>query len=121
MADYAARRIKTMPAKDPSTYSALTYAWVCGLASWGGLVNWFRKRREGAARPFNFAELVGELATSALAGVITFWLCESAAMSGLLSAVLISISGHMGSRLLFALERVVEARINKITDHAQGE
>ena len=103
-----------MPEKDPSTYSAITYLWVSGLAAWGGLVSWFRKRREGQTRPFNIVELVGELATSALAGVVTFWLCESAGMSGLLSAALIAISGHMGSRLLFALEKAVEARVNKI-------
>ncbi len=103
-----------MPEKDPTTYSVLTYLWVSGLSAWGGLVSWFRKRREGQARPFNMVELVGELATSSLAGVVTFWLCESAGMGGLVSAPLIAISGHMGSRLLFALERAVEARVNKI-------
>lgn len=103
-----------MPDKDPSTYSLITYIWVSGLSAWGGVVSWFQKRKEGQSRPFNFVELIGEIFTSSFIGVITFLLCESANMSGLLSAPLIAISGHMGNKLLFALEKVVEAKMTKI-------
>jgi len=102
-----------MPEKDPSNYSLLTYGWVFLLSSWGGLVNFMRKRREGTARPFNLTELVGELVTSAFSGVLTFWMCEAAGISGLVTAAMVGISGHMGSRAIFHLEQWAESRAGK--------
>lgn len=98
------------PDKDPTTYAWVTYVYVAGLAAWGGLVSWLRKRRAGEVRPFNFMELVGELVTSAFAGVITFWLCEYTATPPLITAALVGISGHMGSRAIFQLEKLVEKK-----------
>lgn len=97
--------------KDPSNYSLITYAWVFLLAIFGGVVNWLGKVRRGAARYFNVAELLGEMATSAFAGIITFWLCEAADLHPLITAALIGISGHMGSRAIFKLERFIENRL----------
>lgn len=99
-----------MDAKDPSTYGIITYLWVGGLAAWGGLISFLRKRREGKARPWNIMELVGELFTSAFVGIITFWLCEAAGMHPLLTAALIGVSGHMGSRAMFHFEKWAENR-----------
>lgn len=98
--------VKKMPEKDPSTYGLLTYAWVVALSMWGGLASFFRKLREGKVRPFNISELVGELVVSGLAGIITFFLCEWSNTSQLLSAALVGISGHMGSRAMFAMEGI---------------
>lgn len=105
-----------MPEKDPMTYSLLTYAWVAILSAWGGAVNWIRNRRTGRARPFNFMEMIGELITSAFAGVLTFWLCEASGIQPLITAALIGISGHMGSRAINQLELWVESRFLKHGD-----
>lgn len=91
--------------KDPSSYSLLTYVWVFGLAALGGFVNFMRKVREGHTQMFNVVEFIGEIVTSAFAGIITFWLCESSNIDPLLTAALVGISGHMGSRALFLLEK----------------
>lgn len=99
-----------MPEKDPMTYGLITYAWVSLLAAWGGAVNFIRNVRSGHARPFNFMELIGELMTSAFAGVITFWLCQAAELNGLITAAMIGISGHMGSRAIFHFEQWAESR-----------
>lgn len=93
-----------MPEKDPTSYSFLTYGWVFALAILGGVVSFMRKLQDGHARVFNFVEFVGELVTSAFAGVITFWLCENASLSPLVTAALVGISGHMGSRAIFMFE-----------------
>lgn len=90
--------------KDPTSYSLLTYLWVFGLAVLGGVVNFMRKLQEGHARAFNIIEFIGEIVTSAFAGVITFWLCENADLSQLITAAFVGISGHMGSRALFMAE-----------------
>ena len=99
-----------MPDKDPTTYSWITYAWVFALSAWGGTVNFIRKIRAGDVRPFNIMELVGELITSAFAGVITFWLCAAADMNSLITAALVGISGHMGSRAIFRFEKWASAK-----------
>ena len=93
-----------MPDKDPTSYSLLTYAWVFMLAIMGGVVNFMHKLKTGHTRVFNFVEFIGELVTSAFAGVITFWLCENAGISPLMTAAFVGVSGHMGSRAIFMLE-----------------
>ncbi len=98
------------PEKDPTHYGWITYGWVMLLSTWGGLVSWIRKRREGVVRPFNVMELIGELMTSGFSGVLTFWLCELSNTPPLLTAALVGISGHMGSRAIFQFEQWVEER-----------
>lgn len=63
-----------------------------------------RKLQQGHARVFNIVEFLGEIVTSAFAGVITFWLCENAEISPLMTAAFVGISGHMGSRAIFMVE-----------------
>ena len=104
-----------MPEKDPTTYSLITYAWVGTLSAWGGIVNWIKKRQSGESRPFNVMELVGEIMTSAFAGVLTFWLCETAELQPLLTAALVGISGHMGSRAIYHMEEWAESHFNKVS------
>ena len=100
-----------MPEKDPSSYGFITYILVSVLAAWGGIVNWIRKRKSGDTRPFNFTELIGEIITSAFAGVLTFWLCEWSGVPPLLTAAMIGISGHMGSRAIFQMEKWAESKL----------
>ena len=90
--------------KDPTSYSLVTYLWVFLLAILGGVVNFMRKLQSGHARVFNLVEFVGEIVTSAFAGVITFWLCENAGFSPLMTAAFVGVSGHMGSRAIFMIE-----------------
>lgn len=100
--------------KDPLTYSTLTYLWVLILAAIGGAVNFIQKLKAGTARAFNLTELFGELMTSGFAGLLTFWLCEAAELNKLISAVLIGISGHMGSRAIFRLEKWAEDKFESL-------
>jgi hypothetical protein len=101
----------TVPEKDPFNYSLITYAWVLFLAAWGGAVNFLRKIKSGAVRAFNLTELVGEIVTSAFVGVLTFWLCEASGFHPLITAALVGISGHMGSRGIFALEQLAGKKL----------
>jgi hypothetical protein len=100
--------------KDPLNYSLLTYVWVTALSAWGGIVNWIRKRKSGETRPFNFTELVGEIFTSAFAGVMTFYLAEAAGLDTLITAALVGVSGHMGSRGIFLLEKAIAKKIGHL-------
>jgi hypothetical protein len=102
-----------MPEKSPETYSLLTYAWVVGLSAAGGAVAFIRKFKAGHVRAFNVVEFIGECATSAFAGVITFYLCEWSSFSALATAAMVGIAGHMGSRAIANLELFFEARFPK--------
>lgn len=102
-----------MPEKDPTSYSLLTYLWVFALSMMGGFVSFMRKLKAGHARAFNVVEFIGELVTSAFAGVITFWLCENAGISPLLTAAFVGVSGHMGSRAILTVEDWLQTKFPK--------
>lgn len=102
--------------KDPTTYSLLTYLWVLGISTLGGIVSYGRKRRMNLIPRFSITELLGEMFTSAFAGLVTFFLCEAANIDPMLSAAMIAISGHMGSRAIFMLEDWLQHRYGKFID-----
>ena len=106
-----------MPHRDPenfvTAYGWATWAWVIGLSFWGGVVHYIRKVREGISERFNLSEFLGDLLTSAFAGVVTFYGCDAAGFSGPLTAALVGVSGHMGSRAIFLFERWVTSRVGR--------
>lgn len=105
--------------KDPTAYPLITYSWVFLLSIMGGVVSYIRKRRMGKIARFSITELVGEMVTSAFAGLLTFFLCEAAKIPPMLAAALIGISGHMGSRLIFMLEELLQKWYEQYTFRKQ--
>lgn len=102
-----------MPEKIPfftTIADLLTYAWVFGLAMLGGAASFVRRVRSGEAKYSNIIELIGELVVSAFAGLVTFFLCRSAAFDEMLTAAFIAISGHMGTRIIFIFEAYLVKR-----------
>jgi high-affinity Fe2+/Pb2+ permease len=113
-----------MPEKDPMTYSAITYLWVFVLSMWGGAVSFIGKIKIGQVRAFNIVEFFGELFISAFSGLITFYLCEAAGIEKLFETVFVAISGHMGARIIFTLEKVIERKLNatiKVIDSGSAD
>ncbi len=98
-----------MPEKDPFNYTLITYGWVFMLSMWGGVVSFFQKVRDGKTRASNIMEFFGELSTSAFVGLATFYLCEFGNVDRLLTAVLVAVSGHMGTKAVYLLEMGAEA------------
>lgn len=98
--------------RDPISISLLTYAWVIALSSFGGLASFLGKYRRGEVRAINITELVGELVISAFAGIITYYLCTWSQLDPMLTAALVGICGHMGSRAVL----LAEQRLRRIVD-----
>lgn len=80
------------------------YGFMLGVALLGGLVSWVTKVRRGETSAYNVMQLVGELATSAFAGLLAFWLCQWANTPAPLMAALVGIAGHMGTRAISTFE-----------------
>lgn len=96
--------------KNPLDYSVKQYGFTLAVALLGGLVSWLAKVRKGDASPWNVMQLVGELCTSAFAGLLAFWLCEWSGAPPLLSAAMTGIAGHMGTRAIATFEEFAARR-----------
>ena len=94
-------------------FDLLTYCWVLGLSAWGGLVNYYRKYRCCEIDGFSFVEMFAELSTAAFAGVLTFLTCQAAHFTGLFTAVMVGVSGHMGSRSVAFFEHMLQEKLFK--------
>lgn len=99
--------VDEMVDKDPTTYSLLTYAWVILLAAWGGVANHIGKVRRREIPRFRLVELIGDVVTSGFTGILTFYLCEAAKLDPLMTAAFVGVSGHMGSRIIFKMEKLL--------------
>lgn len=82
----------------------LTWVWIVLAALLGGFVSFYQKLKAGHVRAWNLTEFMGEMATSALVGFVTFKLCQWQGYSLDLTAALVGITSHMGSRALFKAE-----------------
>jgi hypothetical protein len=83
------------------------------VAAAGGFVAFYRKWKDGNARAFNFAELIGELVVSGLCGVFAYWTFNGLGVNQWLAAAGVGIVGHMGSRALFMVEKGLERAFNR--------
>lgn len=104
-----------MPEKDPTTWTAATWLLALGMAFGGGAVNWYAKVKRGHARVFNIIELIGEIFTSGFVGLGVFMLLAAMEQPMGICAAAAGVGGHMATRLLFAIERAVEARLEGLT------
>lgn len=103
-----------MPEKDPTTWTAATWLLALSMAFGGGIVNWYAKIKRGHTRAFNIIELLGEIFTSGFVGLAMFMLLDAWGQPIGLCAAAAGVGGHMATRLLFAIERAIEARLDKI-------
>ena len=101
--------------------SISTWSWIVGLSLLGGLAAFVRKMRANHVRVWNFTELTGEIVISGLAGLVIANLCQWRDFPMPLTYALTGIGAHMGSRALFKLEALLEAKFPqpKGDDHAQ--
>lgn len=101
-----------MPDKDPANWAAATWILALSMAVGGGLINWYARIKRGHSRAFNFVELIGEIFTSGLVGLGVFMFLSSWDQPAGSCAAAAGVSGHMATRLLFAIERAIERQID---------
>lgn len=76
------------------------------LAGIGGAVHYLNKIDKNGV-PFRAFNFFLEIFTSGFVGIIAFMLCDSAGWNWQFTAAIVAISGHMGARALFIMERLV--------------
>ena len=103
-----------MPEKDPQNWSMATWVLAISMAAGGGVVNWWTRVKAGLSRPSSLVELAGEIFTSGFVGIGTFMMLAAWDQPTGFCAASAGVSGHMATRLLFSVERMLEARINRL-------
>lgn len=96
--------------RDPLSYSIRTYGLMLGLAVFGGLVSFYAKVRRGEVEALSLMHLVGEICTSAFAGLMVFYLCEYMRLDQMLTAPFVGVAGHMGAKVITLLEDEAKRR-----------
>lgn len=91
-------------AKDPFAYPLKWYGYILGISIFGGAVAWWRRVKRGEIATAHVRDLIGEIATSAFAGMLTFWVCEGIGVPLIVTAPMAGIAGHMGGRAIDMLE-----------------
>jgi NhaP-type Na+/H+ and K+/H+ antiporter len=94
--------------KDPLNYPLSQYGLMLAISLLGGFVSWYAKVKKGEIIASNLMALIGELATSALAGLLAFYVCEWANAEPVLTAAIVGVAGHMGTRGIAALEEFLQ-------------
>ncbi len=103
-----------MPEKDPTNWTLATWALGFLMAVSGGIVNWYARVKRGHTKAFNVIELAGEVLTSGFVGMIVFMALNALDQPIGLCAAAAGVGGHMATRLLFAIENVLESRLKRM-------
>ena len=103
-----------MQDSDPTTWPLITWVIAIIMSLSGGLINWISHK--AGQSPFKIFELMGELFTSGFVGIGLFMFLDSLHQPLGICAASAGIGGHMATRLLFLIERIVEARLMKEDD-----
>lgn len=90
--------------KGPFNYTLKVYGGILAVALLGGLASWWGKVRKGELLMWNISALVGELCISAFAGLIAFYLCDYMTLHQGLTAAIVGVSGHAGTKGITWLE-----------------
>lgn len=96
--------------RDPLELPLRQYGAMLAAALLGGLVSWISRVRAGQAAVTVFS-FVGELCTSAFAGLLCFWICEAWGVDRLYTIACVGVAGHMGTRAIVLAERRLQAKL----------
>jgi hypothetical protein len=105
--------------RDPLELPLRQYGAMLAAALLGGFVSWIGRVRAGQAAVTAFS-FVGEMCTSAFAGLLCFWTFEAWGIDRLYTIAAVGVAGHMGTRAIVLAERRLQA-VLKIKEGQEGE
>lgn len=96
--------------RDPLDLPLRQYGAMLAAALLGGFVSWVGRVRAGQAAVTVFS-FVGEMCTSAFAGLLCFWTFEAMGIDRLYTIACVGVAGHMGTRAIVLAERRLQAKL----------
>jgi hypothetical protein len=100
-------------ARDPLNYPLKHYAFILFMSLAGGFVGWYAKVRKGEISGVSLFALIGEMATSALAGMMAFLVCDHFDVPLGMTGAITGLVGYMGGRAIELGEKALQDRINR--------
>lgn len=100
--------------RDPLGRPLRDYGVVLAMTLLGGFAGWYRKVVRGDVQRGSFFALIGELTTSALAGMVCFFCCDYAGLPIDVAAAACGLAGHMGGRAIEFAERAAQRRADRL-------
>jgi hypothetical protein len=95
-----------MPEKTVDWVSQLApFLFALAISSLGGLVGYLNRIGKSGVS-FSLLRFATEVVTSGFVGIIAFEICDAANLGWSITAALVAISGHMGTRALFIIETI---------------
>jgi hypothetical protein len=110
-----------MPATNPIDWNYSIWLLAISMAVGGGFINWIAYVKSTENHVFSIFELMGELFTSGIIGVGVFMVAQTLGQDIGVSAALAGIGGHMATRLLFLVERLITGKLGGGNRHGNGE
>lgn len=104
-------RAHAAPTDHPLEIPLREYLMVLAVSVGGGFVSWFGRVRRGEVAGWSLLNAIGETSTSAMAGLLVFWIARYMDTPELLTVALVGIAGHMGGRAISMLEDWGQRRI----------
>lgn len=98
---------------DPLNYPIKHYAVVLGMTLLGGFVGWYSKVSRRQISGSSLFALIGEMATSSLAGMGAFFVCDYLKIPLGITAAIAGLCGYMGGRIIESAERWLQAKVEK--------
>jgi hypothetical protein len=99
--------------RDPLNYPLKQYGFILFMSMAGGVVGYYAKLKRKEVQPWNLQQLIGELCTSSFSGLVVFLGCEYLNVDRILSAAIVGIAGHMGTRTISLLEDLLKLWIER--------
>lgn len=98
----------------PEDYGLLTWIWVFGISILGGTVRTLTNLNMGMTWQDLARRWIIDIIVSAFIGIVTFSLCEYAQFNQMLTAAVVGISAHMGTRAIIIIEELGYSWFKKI-------
>jgi hypothetical protein len=98
---------------DPLSYPLKHYGVVLCMTLLGGFAGWYMKVRKGEIPGASLFSLIGEMATSSLAGLGAFFVCDYFGVPIGVTAAGAGLCGYMGGRAIEVAERYLKRRVDR--------
>ncbi len=85
------------------------------LSFLGGITSYIRKKNNGTITGFSISAFIGDMFIAGFVGVVTYLLCKGVGLNELLTAGLVGITSHMGTKAIVFVEQFIPKYLDKFS------